>query len=151
MNSPSEPDSNPTAETPPWQGNPQPGSGAGPTNWLEAILTLIASRVALIQLESRIAADQALRKVAKIAIAVAFLFFGWLLVLAGTVAAVAFLTGWAWHWVAIALAALHFGLAMLLARSASTPMPPTFTATREEFQKDREWIENLKHPRKSNG
>jgi uncharacterized membrane protein YqjE len=151
MNSPTESESSPIAQSPPWDGNPSPGSGnAEPANWLEAILSLIAARVALIQLESQIAAKQGARKAAKVAIAAAFLFFGWLLVLAGTVAAVAHTTGWAWHWVAISLAALHFLAAFWLAHSAKAPLPPTFTATREEFQKDREWIENLKHPRKSN-
>jgi uncharacterized membrane protein YqjE len=151
MNSAPESESSPIAETPQWQGNPSAGSGnAEPANWLEAIVSLIAARVAMIQLESQIAAKHGARKAAKLAIAAAFLFFGWLLVLAGIVAATSHLTGWRWHWVSIGLAALHFLIAFWLAHSAKAPLPPTFTATREEFQKDREWIENLKHPKKSN-
>lgn len=126
------------------------GNGKAPANWREALLTLIASRVSLIQLESKDAAREAARRAAFTVALVAALFFTWALLLAGGIAALADATGWKWYWIALGASATHLIAAICLARAAKATGPPVFPVTRAEFQKDREWIENLQHNRKSN-
>jgi membrane protein implicated in regulation of membrane protease activity len=79
------------------------------------------------------------------------LFFTWILLLAGALAAIATATGWPWYWLAIAAAGIHLLVAFLLASSCNKPGTPAFPITRAEFQKDREWIENIQKKPKSNG
>jgi MFS family permease len=114
-------------------------------------MALIASRIALIQLEARETARKRVRRVVGLIAAVICLFFTWALLLSGGIAAVCSATGWSWHWLAIAAAALHFFVALLLLKGGSAKSSiPAFPLTRAEFQKDREWIENLQKKPKSN-
>jgi uncharacterized membrane protein YqjE len=143
---------NPTLENSPLQGTADAGRlESHSANWCEALMTLIASRIALIQLEARETAKQRVRRVVSVIIAVICLFFTWTLLLAGVIAAVSSATDFPWHWLAIGAAALHLLLALFLLKggSANPPAPP-FPLTRAEFQKDREWIENLQKKPKSN-
>lgn len=124
---------------------------AKPTNWLEAILALLVSRIGLCQLEAKSAVETAQRKILKLIFAAVVAFFGWILLLSGAVTAIATAGGWPWFWIALAFAAIHLLLALVLVISASAPSPPRFQATRAELQKDFEWIKNLIANRKSNG
>ena len=113
-------------------------------------MTLIASRVALIQLESQEAAKAGARRAA-----VAGRGAGLRILHLGAVARRwhrrrLAITGWPWHWIAIAASGAAPGAALLLARTARKPGAPVFPVTRAEFQKDREWIENFQKTRKSN-
>jgi uncharacterized membrane protein YqjE len=138
----------PPVETP---GADRGGDAPLPSNWREALLTLISSRVALIELEFKeAAADKAKRGIRMVA-AVICVFFTWALLLAGGIAAVSNSTGWPWYWIAMAAAAAHLLLAVVFAMAAKSPDHPPFPVTRAEFQKDREWIENFQKTRKSNG
>ena len=137
----------------------QPADNAGgqrdsenpiPSNWREALLTLIASRTRLLQLESQAAAKDGARRAALLVGVVFCAFFTWALLLAGLIAAVSKSAAWPWYWIAIGTAAIHLAVALLLARAAKSPGAPAFPVTRAEFQKDREWIENFQKPRKSN-
>lgn len=142
------------SQTPPLMENSgtNPGGEAPlPSNWREALLSLIASRVALIQLESKQAAGQSARRAAIIIAAVICAFFTWALVLAGGIAALSQWTSWPWFWIAISAAAIHLIAAILLATAAKSSDQPSFPVTRAEFQKDREWIENFQKTPKSNG
>lgn len=125
------------------------GSEAMPSNWREALLNLIAARVALIQHESKDAARDAAGRAARLIALVICVFFTWALFLAGTVALLAKLTAWPWFAFAFILAALHLIAALILAKSAKAPASPSFPVTRAEFQKDREWIQNFQSSRKS--
>jgi uncharacterized membrane protein YqjE len=121
-----------------------------PNNWREALMALIASRIALIRLEARQSAKSNASRAIRMAAAAFCLLFAWMLLLAGGIAAVAALAAWPWHWVALATAALHILLSWILIITVKTA-PPAFPATRAEFQKDREWIENFqKKPKSSN-
>jgi uncharacterized membrane protein YqjE len=126
------------------------GESPYPSNWREALLSLIASRVELIQLESKEAATHGARRAALMIAAVICVFFTWSLLLAGGIAAISRSTGWPWYWTAMAAAAVHLLLAVILARSAKSTESPSFPYTRAEFKKDREWIENFHKTRKSN-
>jgi uncharacterized membrane protein YqjE len=110
---------------------------------------LVASRVALIELESKDAARRASKRAVLIAVASCCAFAAWMLLLAGGVSIISQSTGWPWNWVAVGLAALHLLVGIILAQVARSAGNPTFPATRAEFQKDREWIENFNKPRKS--
>lgn len=138
--------------------NPVPPDASGrirdgepppPANWREALLALVSSRIALIQLESKDAARDAGGRLARWVAVLFCAFFTWALFLAGSVALIAKTAGWPWHGVALAAAALHLLAAVILAKSAKTPAAPSFPVTRAEFQKDREWIENFQKTRKS--
>lgn len=122
---------------------------ASRTNWREALMGLVASRVALIQLESKDAARGASKRAVLIAAACGCAFAAWMLILAGGVSIISQSTGWPWNWVAVGLAALHLLVGIILAQAAKSTDTPTFPATRAEFQKDREWIENFNKPRNS--
>lgn len=145
--------------------NPEPDSGMPPTgdagpsrtamdakppaNWREALMTLVATRLTLIELESREVATHIGRRAVRLAAAAACAIFGWALLLAGGVALLASSLGWHWHWIAMAVAAIHLLAAWLLVTSGRTNPAPAFPHTRAEFLKDREWIENLQKHRKS--
>jgi MFS family permease len=143
---------NQSPENAPSQGTANTGQQEPrPENWREALMTLVASRVALIQLEACDAARQRARRVAGMIVAVICLFFTWALLLAGGIAAISSATGCPWHWLAICAAVLHLLLALLLLRGGSADVAtPAFPLTRAEFQKDREWIENFHKKPKSN-
>lgn len=119
------------------------GESPLPSNWREAFLSLIASRIALIQLESKEAAGLGARRAVLIVTAGICLFFTWALLLAGGIAAISHLTTWPWYWIALTAAAIHMAAAVLLAKTAKSSDQPSFPVTRAEFQKDREWIESL--------
>jgi cytochrome bd-type quinol oxidase subunit 2 len=121
-----------------------------PSNWRSALLTLIASRVTLVQLESQDAAKAGARRGLLLVAVLVCAFFTWALLLAGGIAAISQITAWPWHWIAIAASGAHLAAALLFARTARKPGPPVFPVTRTEFQRDREWIENFQKTRKSN-
>jgi len=114
-------------------------------------VALVSSRIELIQLESKDAAKDGARRAVMLLIAIGCLFFGWVLLLAGSVAWIAAAAGWAWYWVALGLATIHLILAYILVKLAKPAGNPTFPHTRAEFQKDREWIKNFQKASKSNG
>ena len=146
MSSASDIETRPAVETPGGQGDLD---AKFPVNWREALLTLIASRVSLIELESKEAAKDAARRLIFIVAAVCCLFFMWALLLAGGIAALATALDWSWYWIAMGAGAIHIVAAVWLARAAMAKTGSAFPVTRSEFQKDRTWIENLQKPRKS--
>jgi len=127
------------------------GSQTLPPTWYEAVAALVASRLALIQLECKSAVKGNARRVGLLLAMVGCVFFAWLLLIAGGIQLVATALQWPWSWVAIALAVIHLILAFVLVQLAKISGTPTFPHTRAEFQKDREWIEQLKKTKKSNG
>jgi uncharacterized membrane protein YqjE len=127
-----------------------PALAAAPPTWREALGTLVAARIALLEFESKAAARQAGKCLAKLAAAAFATFFAWALGLAGGIAACAAATSWPWYWIALVAAALHGIAASIWLQLAKSVSPAAFPMTRAEFQKDREWLETLKSPRKSN-
>jgi uncharacterized membrane protein YqjE len=119
----------------------------GPSTWIEALLAIISTRAELIRLEAKDAARKGSNKVARVIAAVLCITFGWSLLLAGSIGALSHLAGWPWFWTALAIGAMHIVGAVILLRKSSGHAP-LFPVTRAEFQRDREWIENLqKHPK----
>lgn len=141
---------NPASETDvPHPDDPASLDPPPPTHWREALMNLISSRVSLIQLESQEVKRESAKRAAIIVCGLLCAFFGWALVLAGGIALLASATGWPWHVIALAAAALHLAAAAGFLLAAKRPGPPPFPVTRAEFQKDREWIENFQKTRKS--
>ena len=118
--------------------------------WNEALSGLLSTRISLIQLELRSAARQAGKHVLLFAVAACAMIFAWALGLAGGIAALAAATSWPWHWIALVAAFLHALVAVICLWLAKATPPPALPVTRAEFQKDCEWLNTLKTPRKSN-
>lgn len=120
-----------------------------PANWREALLTLIATRVALVQLEAGEAARAAGIR-ALFGVGAAFCcFFAWALLLVAGVSLLAQTTGWPWHAFAAIAAVVHLIAAAMFVRALRKPAAPAFSHTKNEFRKDRQWIENFQNPPKS--
>ena len=113
-------------------------------------MALIASRIALIELESKDAVRQGARSAIMLVAAVICVVFGWALLLAGGVSLIAALADWPWYWVALGVAALHLLLGFMLVKMAKPNASTAFPVTRSEFNKDRQWIENFHPTQRSN-
>jgi len=136
--------------TPPDASAQHRAQASAPEGWSEALGALLGSRIALIQLESKVAAREAGELVALVAAVALATLFAWALLLAGGIAALAAATAWPWHWIALAAAVVHVVAAAIGLRRARAAARPAFPITRAEFHKDREWLDTLKTPRKSN-
>jgi len=119
-------------------------------NWRVALMELIASRLAIIQLESKELAASTARRAIFLIAAAGCAVATWILSLAGGISWLAQATGWHWSRVALGTAVIHFIVGMIFARKAVHPLEPAFSAARNEFKKDREWIENFHTTKKSN-
>ena len=132
-----------------FQGVSSPVDAPAPMTWKSAILDLLASRSAIFRLELADYRRKSARRVALLIVAVLAAASGWLLLLAGAVPLLACAFGISWPIMALIMGGVHmvgFGICLALARSDSEP---PFQATLSEFQKDREWIENLTQTPKS--
>jgi len=109
-----------------------------------ALVEFFESRFALLAEESKSAALQVLILVGCLIFAILLCAIGYVFLITGVVAGLAHLLGISWPWIALAAAALHFIIALVLvlvARSRITK--PFFRATLAELKKDREWLKNL--------
>jgi len=131
--------------------SPRSRNPAGHPGLLENLLALISalaeffeSRFALVAEESKAAAVQLLILAGCLIFAVLLSALGYVFLITGAVVGLAHLAGISWPWMALAAAALHFIIALvllLIARSRITK--PFFRATLAELKKDREWLRNL--------
>jgi MFS family permease len=114
-------------------------------SWRESAVEFVSARMELLALESRLAAREAGRRGALLAIIAGCGMTAWLTAIAGLIGWVATAgDGIAWHWVALAAAVLHLILAGIAVMALRRPAPPVFPLVRAELSKDREWILNLK-------
>jgi uncharacterized membrane protein YqjE len=109
-----------------------------------ALAEFFESRFALLAEESKAAALQVLILVGCLIFAVLLCAIGYIFLITGVVAGLAHLVGISWPWIALAAAALHFIIALVLVLIARSRMTkPFFRATLAELKKDREWLKNL--------
>jgi uncharacterized membrane protein YqjE len=125
-----------------------PAGHAGLLENLLALATALAdffeSRFALLAQESKAAAVQLLILISCLVLAVLLCALGYIFLITGAVAGLAHLLGVSWPWIALAAAALHFVIAMVLILVARSRMTkPLFRATLAELKKDREWLKHL--------
>jgi uncharacterized membrane protein YqjE len=109
-----------------------------------AIAEFFESRFVLLAQESKAAAVQLLILTGCLIFAVLLCALGYVFLITGAVVGLAHLAGISWPWIAVAAAALHFIIALvllLIARSRITK--PFFRATLAELKKDREWLRSL--------
>jgi uncharacterized membrane protein YqjE len=124
---------------------------AGHAGLLESLLALASSladffesRFALFAQESKAILVQLIVLAACLVLALLLCVFGYIFLIASIVVGVAHLAGISWVWTALAAAAVHFVIALILllvARSRITK--PLFRATLSELKKDREWLKSL--------
>jgi uncharacterized membrane protein YqjE len=141
---------NPSSDSGPSSAAENGHASLPPANWREALMALLASRAALIQLESKEVAREGARRAVFIASASACVIITWALLLVSGISIIAEAGGWPWSWVALAAAAVHLLLALIFFKLSKPRGDAPFPVTRAEFQKDREWIENFQNPKKSN-
>jgi uncharacterized membrane protein YqjE len=111
---------------------------------VSALAEFFESRFALLAEESKAAAVQLLILVGCLILAVLLCALGYVFLITGAVVGLAHLVGISWPWIALATAALHFVIALvllLIARSRITK--PFFRVTMAELKKDREWLRSL--------
>jgi uncharacterized membrane protein YqjE len=109
-----------------------------------ALVEFFESRFALLAEESKTAARHLLILVGCLILAMLLCALGYVFLITGAVVGLAHLLGISWPWIALAAAALHFIVALvllLIARSRITK--PFFRASLAELKKDREWLRNL--------
>src|SRR5262249_1945474 len=109
-----------------------------------ALAEFFESRFVLLAQESKAAAVQLLILASCLILAVLLCALGYVFLITGAVAGRAHLAGISWPWIALAAAALHFIIALVLllvARSRITK--PLFRTTLAELKKDREWLRTL--------
>ena len=131
--------------------SPRCRNPAGHAGLLENLLALVKaltaffeSRFALLAEESKSAAVQLLMLAGCLIFALLLCALGYVFLITGAVVGLAHLAGISWPWIALAAAALHFIIALvllLIARSQITK--PFFRATLAELKKDREWLKHL--------
>lgn len=109
-----------------------------------ALADFFESRFALLAEESKGAAVQLLILVCCVILAALLSALGYVFLITGAVAGLAHLLGISWPWIALAAAALHFIIALVLLLIARTRITkPYFRATLAELKKDREWLRSL--------
>jgi uncharacterized membrane protein YqjE len=116
-----------------------------------ALAEFFESRFLLLARESKTAAVQLLILAGCLIFAILLSAIGYVFLITGAVAGLAHLVGISWPWIALAAAALHFIIALILvlvARSRITK--PFFIATLTELKKDREWLRNLETNQSTN-
>jgi uncharacterized membrane protein YqjE len=131
--------------------SPRSRNPAGHAGLLENLLALASaladffeSRFALLAQESKAAAVQVLILASCLILAVVLCALGYIFLITGAVVGVAHLAGVSWPWIALAAAAVHFIIAIVLLLVAySRITKPVFRATLAELKKDREWLKHL--------
>ena len=128
----------------------RPGPDQGfPTNWKEAIATLASARMAMIKAESGEAIGTGVKKLALVIIGVVALFFAWCLFMGGVVGAIASSPALSWWQAAFIVGGGHLLVALVAFLVAKSKASDPFPITRAEFEKDREWLNQLKNQSKS--
>ncbi len=126
--------------------SPISGEGHLPSNWKEAIPALIASRIGIFRIEVQDAIEVVAKKLILWGIVAFCMIATWGLLTAGLIGLISVQFNCAWYFAALSLGGgyLLIALAMLLIINRSKKIE-SFSITREEFEKDREWLNQLKN------
>lgn len=126
--------------------SPVSGEGHPPGNWREAIPSLIASRIGIFRIEAQDALEVVTKKLILLGVTVFCLIATWGLLTAGLIGLISVQFKCAWYFAALSLGGgyLLIALVMLLIINRSKKIE-SFPTTREEFEKDRKWLNQLKN------
>ncbi|MEY3395400.1 MAG: hypothetical protein RL346_1636 [Verrucomicrobiota bacterium] len=118
-----------------------------PKHWIEAIPALISSRFGIFRYEAQQAISSMVSRSVLIAIGALFFLCAWVLLVAGGVGWVSARYEWPWYQVALGASGVHFILAVMVSMiMRAVKRPCAFPLTCQEFEKDRQWLNQLKHP-----
>ncbi len=120
------------------------GKDADRGNWVEAIFGLIESRASIITLEAKDAFGTGVSKLIPLVVCLFCVFLAWALTVTAAIGCLAAATEWKWHQITFAMAGLHVLIAVAALLVAKKRKPAPFPVTRAEFEKDREWLIQLK-------
>lgn len=126
--------------------NPAVESSAAGNHWQSALAEFVASRIALIRLESKDAIRVVAEKSRYSAMLMAFSLIAWFFFIAGLIGCLHHFTHAPWWLYAMGFGVLHALVALRLVMLLKRPQPPAFPLTCEEFHKDRLWMQSLKTP-----
>lgn len=126
-----------------------PIGSALPSNWTQALAALSSSRAAILKIEGKKVASDLIVKVGLVIIAVLGLLFSWILLMIGLVGVLTVYTILNWWQASFAIAGGHVVIAIVLLLIAKAIGSEPFPVTRKEFEKDREWLNQLKQQSKS--
>lgn len=131
-----------------------PGSGRStvsgedqlPGDWKDAIPSLIASRFGIIRIESKDAIEIAVRKLILLSVALFCLFATWGLLTAGLIGVVSEHFKCPWYFSAFSVGGVYLLISLVvLVIIKKSKKTETFPITRAEFEKDRQWLNQLKN------
>lgn len=118
-----------------------------PRNWIEAVPALIASRIGIFRIEAQEALSALIAKLVLVAFGALMFVCAWALLLAGAVGWISAHYEWPWYQVALGAAGVHFVLAvMMFMIIRAIKRPCAFPVTCQEFEKDRQWLNQIKNP-----
>jgi uncharacterized membrane protein YqjE len=126
--------------------SPVADEGGLPANWIEAIPALVASRIGIFQIEAKDALEATVRKLIISGVLAFCLIAAWMLLTAGLTGLISSYFNIAWYFAAFSLGGIHLLIAIFirLVVKRSSNME-SFPITREEFEKDRQWLNQLKN------
>lgn len=128
------------------QGNPVAGGSHIPENWKEAIPSLIVSRIGIFRIEAEDAIEVVAKKLILWGITVFCIVATWGLLTAGLIGLISAQFKCPWYIAAFSLGGVYLfiSLVMLLIIKRIKKIE-SFPITREEFEKDRQWLNQLKN------
>lgn len=124
---------------------PPPASG----DWKSALAEFVGARIELIQLEARDARRTASRRLGLALIGATSGIIAWFLLSAGLIGLTSAMTGWPWWIPALIIGSLHLVPAIACLILLRRPSPAPFPITRNELNKDREWLLHLQNSPRS--
>ena len=124
---------------------PFSGENKIPSNWIEAALCLVSSRIGIIQAEAKEMIGAALGKAVCLVIAAFCLVITWILVVVGAIGVITAASDWPWYHTAFAAAVAHALVAAIMFLISRSKSAQQFSVTRAEFEKDRQWLNQLKN------
>jgi uncharacterized membrane protein YqjE len=128
------------------EGSSISGEGKVSGNWMDAIPSLIASRIGIIRIESQDAIEIAVRKLIILSVALFALFATWALLTAGLIGVIADHFKCPWYFAAFSAGGVYLLISLvmlvIIKRAKKTE---SFPVTRAEFEKDRQWLNQLKN------
>lgn len=115
-------------------------------NWKVAIPDLIASRIGIFRIEAGDATEVLTKKLIMLGVTVFCLIATWGLLTAGLIGWISAYFNVAWYFTAFSIGAIHLLIALTMINFIKRSKKiESFPITRAEFEKDREWLNQLKN------